>query len=323
MSNKDTEIRSRYEDYSVEELQKAFKSTFLSSIEFSDADIEELDQIVAVLKRKHPVPRTFTTEESWTDFLKNHSEDFARIGIQNTEEVMKEDLETVAARLSSCSVAEDTSVGTAQEVTVSVKRDESASCDEKRARKHRRNWKHTALVAAAAVALMVLITVTAAAVGIDIWSWVPVWNDSTFKFVPEDSAPVTSLDIPAALKQLGIEEPLFPTWLPEGFELAEQQIQMDEPVLIHSSYYCGERALMITIRPISQSSQSATIEKDGDSFEIYKTHDTDHYVFTNLGQTVSLWQSISYYVKISGDISVEEMISIIDSVYSNEEKNET
>ncbi len=55
-----------------------------------------------------------------------------------------------------------------------------------------------------------------------------MWNDSAFQFVPEESASVTSLDIPEALKQLGIEEPLFPTWLPEGFVLAEQKKQMDE-----------------------------------------------------------------------------------------------
>lgn len=222
MSDEDTEIRSGYEDYSAEELQKAFKSAFLSSGDFSDADIEGLDLIAAILKRKHPVSRRFTTEESWKDFLKNHSEDFARIGIQNTEEVMKEDLETVAARMPVRAAAEDPDVSAAQEATAAVKVIDGASCDDKRPRKCSRNRKHTALVAAAA-AIMVLITVTAGAVGIDLWSWVPVWNDGTFQFVPEESASVTSLDIPEALKQLGIEEPLFPTWLPEGFVLAEQK----------------------------------------------------------------------------------------------------
>ncbi len=167
MSNKDTEIKSRYEDYSVEELQKAFKAAFLSSSEFSDADIEELDQIIDVLKRKHPVPRKFTTEESWKDFLKNHSEDFARIGIQNTEEVMKEDLETVAARMPVRAAAVNTNVSATQEVAAAVKADAGASGDEKKPGKFCHKWKHTAQVAAAA-AIMVLITVTAGAVGIDL-----------------------------------------------------------------------------------------------------------------------------------------------------------
>ena len=168
MSDEDTEIRSGYEDYSAEELQKAFKSAFLSSGDFSDADIEELDLIAAVLKRKHPVSRRFTTEESWKDFLKNHSEDFARIGIQNTEEVMKEDLETVAARMPVRAAAEDPDVSAAQEATAAVKVIDGASCDDKRPRKRSRNRKHTALVAAAAAAIMVLITVTAGAVVIDL-----------------------------------------------------------------------------------------------------------------------------------------------------------
>ena len=73
--------KSKYEEYSVEELQRAFRSIFLSSGEFSDADIEETDQILAVLKRKRPVPRKYSTEESWKLFLETYSEEFARIGI--------------------------------------------------------------------------------------------------------------------------------------------------------------------------------------------------------------------------------------------------
>lgn len=228
---------------------------------------------------------------------------------------MKEDLETVAARLSSCSVAEDTSVGTAQEVTVSVKRDESASCDEKRARKHRRNWKHTALVAAAAVALMVLITVTAAAVGIDIWSWVPVWNDSTFKFVPEESAPVTSLDIPEALKQLGIEGPMFPTWLPDGFELAEQRIQMDDPAVIHVLYLCETRVITVTLKSLANDPQVPTVEKDDSESTTYTTHGVEHYIFSNNNQSTASWIVNEFHIKISGNITVTEMKTIIDSIY--------
>ena len=73
--------KSKYEEYSVEELQRAFRSIFLSSGEFSDADIEEMDRILAVLKRKRPVPRKYSTEESWKLFLETYSEEFARIGI--------------------------------------------------------------------------------------------------------------------------------------------------------------------------------------------------------------------------------------------------
>lgn len=320
MSDKDTEIKSRYEDYSVEELQKAFKAAFLSSGEFSDADIEELDQIVAVLKRKHPVSRRFTTEESWKDFLKNHSEDFARIGIQNTEEVMKEDLETVAARMPVRAAAEDPDVSAAQEAAAAVKVIEGASCDDQRPRKRSRKRKHTALVAAAVVMIMVLITVTAAAAGIDLWSWVPVWNDSTFKFVPEDSAPVTSLDIPAALKQLGVEEPLYPTWLPEGFELAEQKIHMDDPVLIFAMYLCENRAISITVRSLSEEGQMITVEKDNSESVEYSLHNVDHYIFTNSYQSTSSWTTNGYQVKISGNISFEEMKAMIDSIYCEGEK---
>ncbi len=308
MSNKDTEIKSSYEDYSVEELQKALKDVFFATGDFSDADIEKMDQIVAVLKEKHPVPRKYTTEESWELFQETYSEEFARLGIRNTEEVMEKEPETVV-ETGSVRVAAATSDAE------TVKAKPFVPVDEKPHRKCSKKLKHTALVAAAVVAIMVLVTVSAGAIGINIWGWVPVWNDSTFKFVPEDSVPVTSLDIPEALKQLGVEEPLFPTWIPEGFLLAEQQIHMEKPVIILALYVCENRAITISIRPLSSESKVATIEKDDYESIVYTKNSIDHYIFSNNLQSTCSWISDSYQIKISGDISFDEIIAMIDSVY--------
>ena len=313
MSNKDTEIKSSYEDCSVEELQKAFKDVFFASGEFSDADIEEMDQIVAVLKKKRPITHKYTLEESWELFQETYSEEFARLGIRNTEEVMEKEPETVVETgpVRVAAVTSDTE-------TVDAK--PGASSEKKRPRKYGRTLKQTALIAAAVVAVMVIITVTAGAIGIDIWSWVPVWNDSTFKFVPEDSAPVTSLDIPAALKQLGVEEPLFPTWIPEGFLLDELQIQLDDPVVIHVLYLCEDRTIMITIKSLSDESRVLTIEKDNYEFVKYTVHGIDHYIFTNNGQSAASWLTNGYHVVITGNISFDEMNAMIDSIYCEVEK---
>ena len=59
-NDKDAEIKSKYDDFSVEELKEALKNIFLFSGEFSDADIKEMDQIMAVLDRKEPITPMYT-----------------------------------------------------------------------------------------------------------------------------------------------------------------------------------------------------------------------------------------------------------------------
>ena len=93
-----------------------------------------------------------------------------------------------------------------------------------------------------------------------------MWNDGTFQFVPEESASVTSLDIPEALKQLGIEEPLFPTWLPEGFVLAEQKIQMDELSGVRPASapkFPGSVVLCILLQVFPGDKQIRILERNG------------------------------------------------------------
>ena len=291
MPAKDTETMTRYD-----ELRAALQRVFMFS-DLTDADMDEMDKILSVLRKKAPLDQPHTTEEMWERFAAEHAEELASLGIRKNE-----DTEEVIEK------------GPEKNGTVVQVIPES----EEKCLKKKRGFLRVVMTAAAMIVIIVAVTLTASAMGFNLWSWVPIWTDSTFRFVPEGSESATSLDIPEALKQLGIKEPLFPTWIPEGFVLDEQQIQMDEPVLFHSSYFRGDKALMITIRSISQTSQSAIIEKDSDDFEIYTTHNTDHYIFKNFDQTVSSWQSINYYVKVSGDISVDEMKRIIDSVYINE-----
>lgn len=299
---KDTEIKSRYEDYSVEELKEALNAIFDSTDEFSDSDVEQMDEIMAVLNRKNPLPRRYTAEESLKHFLENHSEELSRLGVRNTGEVMEE-------------AEKATGVDTAVVVPVIRARrtiTEPTDTEAKHVRSSRKLLR-AALFAAAVVALMVIITVSAAAAGFNIWGWVPVWNDSTFKFVPEDS--VTSLDIPAALKQLGIEEPMFPTWLPEGFILEEQQIILDENAFLHAVYVCKDRMIMITISYGDDVSGAFVVEKNsGDPVEYNKKGHT-HFIVSNYEKEVAVWQVEEYSIRIFGDLTVDEIEKMIDSVY--------
>ncbi|MBO4917671.1 MAG: DUF4367 domain-containing protein [Bacteroidales bacterium] len=303
--NKDTEIQSRYEDYSVEELQEALNAIFDSADDFTDSDVEQMDEIMAVLNRKNPLPQRYTAEESWKHFQENYSEELSRLGVRNTGEVM----ETEAEKEAEVDTAVVVPIAHAEKVHA------VPASSESRQGKRCQTLIRTALIAAAVMAVMVVVTVSAAAAGINIWGWVPVWNGSTFRYLPEDSATVTSMDIPTALKRLGIDEPLFPTWLPEGFVLDEQQIVLDDPVFFSTSYLCKDRIVIITLLSLSDTNHSGITEKnDADPLK-YSISGQDYYIFKNLEKTVAIWYGKDYELRISGDISEEDMIKVIDSIY--------
>lgn len=301
-NEKDAEIKSRYEDYSVEELRAALDSIFDSTDEFSDSDVEQMDEIMAVLDKKNPLSQRYTAEESWKHFQENYREELSRLGVRTTGEVMEEKtgkaVETDAAVVVPIAHAEKVHAV-------------SASAESKHG-KRGQTLIRTAMIAAAVVALMVIITVSAAAAGIDIWGWVPVRNGGTFQFVSGD---YVSQDIPNALKQAGIEMPMFPTWLPDGYLLAEQQIQLDEPLTMNAVYSAKNSILTITIKKIVDSSQSGLTETDDRNYMTYLQHGIQHDILTNNRMVVATWHVDSYLIRISGTVSLEEMKRIIDSIY--------
>lgn len=237
LNDKDAEIKTKYDDLSVDELKEALKNIFFYTGEFSDADMNEMDQIMAALDRKEPISPMYTAEESLKKFQETYSEELSSLGVHDSEEVIQKN------------------------PPVDVDKVQTVS-DAKTPRQVRgRKLFRVAVVAAAVVVLLFAIAATASAMGYNIFGWVPKWNDSTIQYVPEDSTAVTSLDIPTALKQLGVEEPLFPTWLPDGFVLAEQQLHLDEPVAFYSSYFFKDRTISVLIRENPDAPSLAT-EKD-------------------------------------------------------------
>ena len=294
---KDTEIMSQYEAYSVEELKEALKAIFLFS-ELNDADIEEMDQIMAVLRKKAPFYNPHTTEEMWAEFQADYAEELANIGIrknEDTEEVVNE----------------------ASAVDLDVERSGRAVAPE-RPKRHR-NLLRVGLVAAAIVGLMVAVTVTASALGYNLWGWIPKWNDEVISFHEESGEETNRFEtslIVLTLSKLGIDEPLYPTWLPDGFELESSVIETD-PLLLYEAYLNGERYLSITIQPISAAQDNVYQKEDSPPIEYYSNSNI-HYIVYDIDQYTAIWQSDDYLVYIIGNITFDEITRIIDSVYEVE-----
>lgn len=305
-NEKDAEIKSRYDDYSVEELRAALDAIFDSTDEFSDSDVEKMDEIIAVLDKKDPLTQRYTAEESLKHFREYYREELSRLGVRNTEEVIEKEPEEVEAPANAVVVRPKLCCAGKTHHASANAEDKPCCC---------RKLFHTALIAAATVAVMVIVTVSAAAAGVDIWKWVPVRGNGTFQLVSEETVSSTSMDIPSALKQLGIEDPMFPTWLPDGFVLYDQQIHMEDPIILYASYVHKDRTIIITISGMTDRSKTGNNEMDDVNPVEYDKSDITHYIFTNLGSVVATWYIDDYLVRISGNLTVEELEKTIDSIY--------
>ncbi len=294
---KDAEIMTPYEDYSVDELKEAYKKIFFLS-ELNDADLEEMDQILAILQEKDPLPPGRSVDELWEEFQTVYmNKELADLGIPD-------DLEEV----NNAEPAPDV-------VSVLPSTGDAHPVRPKRYRKLIR----VALVAAVVVALMTAISVTAAAMGYNLWGWLPIWGDEDVRFVSETPTAEPREDdthgIPSVLASLGITEPLYPSWLPEDFVRVNTKYT-EKPLLLYENYQGYERELSITISPITDFG-TMVYQKENDTPEEYIVNNITHYLIVNTNELYAVWHTDNYYIliSISGNITRSEIKRIIDSIY--------
>ena len=194
--------------------------------------------------------------------------------------------------------------------------------EEKPAKKPKR-WMRGLTAAAAAVLILVCTTVTARAFGYDIWQVVATWARETFHFAaqgqteisePSPSNDVEYASLQEALEDFGIYEKLAPTWIPEGFELVD--IKVDETPIQKNyiAYYNnGEQSFRILICS-HLNSDPDRIEKSEDFVEICQVSGIDYYIFSNNSQSQSVWIYENYECNISGEITVDQLKLMIDSI---------
>ena len=292
---KDIETMKQYDDYTVEELRAALQRYFLFS-ELDDEAVDEMEQILAVLRKKAPFTHLHTNEEMWEEFKATHADDFAALGIRKdteTEEVVEQKPEA------------DETVIRSEPVPV------------RKPRRQIRGLLRVGLIAAALIVLLAGVTVAASAMGYNLWGWIPKWTDEDVRFVAEtplqDPGEDDAHGIPTVLESLGITEPLYPTWLPEDMARVETKM-MEKPLFLHEKYQSENRRIIITISPTTDLG-TIVYQKENESPEEYISGNTLHYLFENTNEIIAIWQTENYTTVIAGNISIDEMKKVIDSVY--------
>lgn len=264
-----------YEDMTWEELQREFREAFFETDIIDDTVNDELEALQDALCKKRPVEFLYTPEESWEHYLIDKAEELEPFFSPET---------AVEAEK-------------AKENTRTV-----------------RFWAVPPLLRRVLIAAVVVVLLAGAAlaVGPQLWAWVPRWNASAGRYEPAAHEVSGESPIPAALTELGITEPLYPAKLPEGFVITESHISED-PLVLMEQYARGNERLSITITPID-GFKTVVYQKSGKPIREYRDSKSAHYMFENEGTITAIWYTKNYAVFISGNLRLDEITQIIDSL---------
>lgn len=185
-------------------------------------------------------------------------------------------------------------------------------------------WMRKLVAAAAVVALLIFIPISARALTLEeMWDIFARWAKETFSFVSgentEASEPISDdtrdfASLQELLQKGNCDPSIVPTWIPEGFAL--DKIEKDSsPIreIYTVRYMNGDKKIRIQVTTYL-SGDIRNHEVENDSVEIYIYKGIDYYFLKNVDQHRVFWMVDSYECDISGDVSIDELKRMIDSI---------
>ena len=185
-------------------------------------------------------------------------------------------------------------------------------------------WMRRLAAMAAVVALLIFIPISAHALTLEeMWDIFARWAKETFSFVSGESTEVSEpmsddqrvfTSLQEMLHENNRDTSIVPTWIPEGFVL--DKIEKDSSPMreIYTVRYMnGIDTILIQVSSyLSEDIRNHEIEND--SVEIYTHNGIDYYFLKNVDQHRVFWMVDSYECDISGDVSIDELKKMIDSI---------
>ena len=242
-------------------------------------------------------------------------------GAQSDTELVLYILEVLASRRNTKNIARNT----AQEAWESFQQNYMPEEPQRSVeRKKPVFWMRKLAAVAAVVALLIFIPISANALTLEeMWDIFARWAKETFSFVSGESTKVSEpspedQDEYNSLQELLIEgnrdSSIVPTWIPEGFSL--DKIEKDSsPIreIYTVRYMNGDKKIRIQVTTYL-SGDIRNHEVENDSVEIYTYKGIDYYFLKNVDQHRVFWMVDSYECDISGDVSIDELKRMIDSI---------
>lgn len=300
---------SKYDEMSTESLEELLRlDAELPDGEGSDIDeILYISEVIARRGREHPTGRyaEADADAAWETFQSEY----------------------LPYVTDGCSLYDfdDDEPGSARDAVP----DMPAPSGEKRISARGRRRLGRAISVAAAIALLLgLMSVTAYAMGYDLWGVIARWTKDTFTFVSvsktnDIESPDANVaegqyaDLQAALDAYGITEQLAPHWFPDNFSL--EMVSADESagntaIIFWASYRCGEKSISIQINMYQNPPEShyANWQKDNIDVDTLIIENCTFYIMQNAEQECAIWSVGPFESNISGDISSEELVRMLE-----------
>ena len=179
-------------------------------------------------------------------------------------------------------------------------------------------WLRSLTAAAAVLAILLVGSVTAQAFGLNIWEAVVKWTQETFQFGEsgysdaEDNLPYNSLQ--NVLEEGKITASLVPNWFPDGYELADINVERKPLQIAYKAIYTnGDKELVITVQDYFDRVPVYVEQSDG-LIEEYEVAEVTYYLLENNKRTQAVWIVDSFECSILGDLTIEELKLMIDSI---------
>lgn len=197
-----------------------------------------------------------------------------------------------------------------------------------------RRWLRVAVAAAVLAAALLSLSLVAAASGFDLWRRLAQWTDEVIQLTPAQTGQADMDDIrlpeepkeyatlQEALSDCGLARSIAPRQIPDGFQLVELVVDTlsTNSLIFHAAYQRDEDVLTQFIRIHLPREDGGTdsyahFQKDEGDPIPYEAGGVIHLLSTNAGRAVAVWANGPAECAISGDITIEELQQIIDSIY--------
>lgn len=196
-------------------------------------------------------------------------------------------------------------------------------------KRHPRRFSRRLIQVAAIIAVMLFSMVTAQAFGFDIFGAIARWTSSTFDFSDKEAIYATIGTYPigdgeqktydslqAALDDFGVVGEVAPTWIPERFTLQSATASVSScKVFLEANYIASDNSFFsIRLKSFDSSDQTQT-EKDTNNTTMYASNKREHFLISDKSFQKAIWVSGQLECEIIGNITRQELIKMIDSIY--------
>ncbi len=189
-----------------------------------------------------------------------------------------------------------------------------------RTKKPAKRKKLLRVAIAVAAVLILLIGSTMTVSGMNFWEAIAQWTSETFGLSfgkNEREAPVQNpelIDLFIAVMDVDAQQKIVPRYLPEGYTCEELNADGNQIIAV---FVKDDSCIFIQYLKILWD-KGEQFQRDDGSAEEYVAGGITHHVSTNLGNYLAVWANERWECSISGMPDKEELLRMIDSIYSED-----